>query len=413
MVVNAGRRRGLRRSVAIAAGDDRAGAVDFTRQSADFGIARRAGYPPGGVTGDDGRAVVKPHQPADLDAANRPSVYRYPGVAGADRANVLAHQPAQIQPGGTGHRAARGVARGDLPGVAPRQNAHQPPAAAHDRVNHPQIPDHPVGAQETEQPRNADGTDGHLADSMPVAVKHRGISPPDRRPVGVFIPRPHAPAIIRVEIQIRRQLVAQPPHNRRIPPGEGGVIGRGAGFRRPVAVQIPPDRVQLRQRIHLGQPIAVRVVRGERPPRPLRRGVQQGVLPGRPETPGVIPGIVAVDGYVPLGVNPGVAGGRLQLGGGFALRRDAGAAGFTADAGRGCSLHRSVAIAGGYRRAAALNPSRQSADTGIGRRAGHPPRGIAGDDCSAAVKARQPADPDAVPRSSVYRYRGVAGADCA
>ena len=381
-------------------------------QSADTGIGRRAGNPPGGIAGGyDGGAVVKPRQPADPDVGNRSSVHRYPGVGGADRANVLAHQPAQIQPAGTGDRAARSVAGGDLAGVAARQHAHQTPAAAHDGVKHPQIPDHPVAAQETEQPGNAGGADGHIADGIPAAVKHCGVCPPDRRPVGVVIPRAHAPAVVGVEIQIRRQFVAQPPHYRRIPPAECRVIGRDAGFRRPVAVQIPPDGVQLRQRIHLGQPVVVRVVGGERPPRPLRRGVQQRVLPGGAETPGVIPGIVAVDRYIPLGVDAGVAGGRLQLGGGLALRGDAGAAGFAADAGRGRGLHRSVAIAGGYRRAAALNPSRQSADTGIGRRAGHPPRGIAGDDCSAAVKARQPADPDAAPRSSVDRYRGVAGLD--
>ena len=292
----------MNRSIAVTVGDRRAAALNQAGQSADIGVGPRAGHRARGIAGDDGRAIVKPRQPADRDAAIRPSVYRYPGVAGADCAAVSAHQPAQIQTGRTGHRAARGVAGGNLAGAIAHQNAHHPPAAAHVGVNHPQIPDHPVSAQDIEQPGKAASVDGQVADGMPIAVKGGIVTPPDRIPIRESIRGSHRHAI-GGEVQIRRQLIPGATHSaphprtrgRQIPAGERPGVGdiRAGGRRQPVAVQVMADGVQLVQRCHVNQPIVIPVI--IRHHRPLRRRVQCRVLPGAgSEPPGVVREIILI-----------------------------------------------------------------------------------------------------------------------
>ena len=245
---------------------------------------------------------------------------------------------------------------------------------------------------------------------MPAAVEHPGISSPDRRPVGVVVGGGYAAALVGVEIQILGQFVAQHPHDGRIPVGEGGVVGGGAGFGGSVAVQIVADGVQLIQILDFGQPVVVGVVGGERVHCPLRRGVEDGVLAGGAEPPGAVAGAVADDVDVPLGVDAGVAGGGLQLGGGLALHGDAGAAAYGVNAGGGGAMHFGVAVAVVDRGAAAGDLADQSAGVGAGVGGRHRAGGVAGGDGAAAV-AGEAADVGAGAGAAVDFGGGVAGLD--
>ena len=263
-------------------------------------------------------------QPADPDVGHRSPVDRYRGVAGADRAVIPADQPAHIQ-GTAGKGAARGVAGAyhavglDLPGQDPEECR----AAVHLRINHPQIPDRPAAAQDIEQPPvHRPAADRQVADGMPVAVKHRGVSSPDRRPVGVGIRGSHRHPV-GGEVQIRRQFVpgavprrtAHPPAGSPVVAGERPEIAGGSGGGGDaVAVQIPADGVQLVQIADFDQPVIVAIVVN----RPLVGAVQRRVLGGGAEVPGVVIESIAVQVDVPIFVDAGVPRGGLELGGGVA-----------------------------------------------------------------------------------------------
>ena len=323
-------------------------------------------------------------QPADPDVGHRSPVDRYRGVAGADRAVIPADQPAHIQ-GTAGKGAARGVAGAyhavglDLPGQYPEESR----AAVHLRIDHPHIPDRPAAAQDIEQPPvHRPAADGQVADGMPVAVKHRGVSPPDGRPVGVRIRGSHRHAV-GGEVQIRRQFVpgavprrtAHPPAGGPVVAGERPEIAGGSGGGGDaVAVQIPADGVQLIQVADLDQPIVVAVVVN----RPLAGGVQHRVLAGGAEVPGIVHESIAVQVDVPLGVDAGVPRGGSQLRRGVAGGGDAGGAEAQARSRR--AMHIAVAVAVGYDAGDANDRAHQSAHIGAGSGARHRARRIAGDD---------------------------------
>ena len=118
---------------------------------------------------------------------------------------------------------------------------------------------------------------------------------PPRAVVPVGIPRICRAAVVRVEVQVRGQLIARTPRRRAPHAGRGvgerrGIAGVG---RRAIAVQVPADGVQLREGRHGDQPVVVRVViepgsgghgRGRRPvahavhrahPEGIRRAIGQ------------------------------------------------------------------------------------------------------------------------------------------
>ena len=400
----------MHRGVAVAVGDGGA-AAGGPRQSADI-AAGAAGGGGGGVAGDDAAAA----DAGDPAAAHEVSDgYGGGGVAGPDRARVVAGQPAAPTGSCDGDGAALDVAGGDFGAAANngRQSAYSH-TAAHVGGEHSDIPDHAAGGQGVEQPGGAGAGDGEVADGAAVAVKHRGVVAADGGPVGVVILRPHAAVAVGVEIQVRRQFVAQHPPDDWIPAGEGGVVGRGGGGREirrrgPVAVQIPADGVQLRLGGDFGQAVVVGVVIGERHGA-LRRGVQRRVLPGGPETPDVIADGIVVDRYVPVGVDAGVALRLVQFGGGFGFGGHGGP-GLGADAGGGCGVNLAIAIAVGDRRAGAAGDPGQAAGFGVGGGGRHRAGGVAGDDFAVIHPRCQSPDHRGGVDPAVHRGGGVAGAD--
>ena len=146
--------------------------------------------------------------------------------------------------------------------------------AAHVDVRQPQAAHRAAqGAEQSRAARRID--DGQVGDHPVVAVEGRRVRAADGRPVGVVVVGIDVAVAVRVEIQVRGQLVAgadvrklirvravRTAHAlRRRRAREGGVVGRGGAHRRrPVAVQIPAQRVQPGQRVDLDQQVVVGVV---------------------------------------------------------------------------------------------------------------------------------------------------------
>ena len=114
--------------------------------------------------------------------------------------------------------------------------------------------------------------------------------------------------------------------------------------RRPVPVQIPPDRIQLQQRINIDQPIIVQIViHPHRPPH--RRRPQHRILRRRPELPRKVRDPIPRHIHHPARINPHVIRRPLQFRPRFPLRRHIPPQYHRPHARRRRPIHRRIAIA--------------------------------------------------------------------
>ena len=357
----------------------------------------------------------------------RAAVHRGRGVAGPDRAPIGADQPAGAPPAAPidADRPARHIAGVHLGPVFnhPRQNPGVVSAGADVGRQHPHVADLAAVADLPEQPAPPGIGNRQVADGMPVALESRGEPQPDRRPERVGVGGGHHPVAIGVKVQIRHQFVAgagargaaHPAAGGGIPAPERPRITVGVRPRRggPVAVQIPADGVQLVQVADFNQPVVVGVVIN-----PAGR-VEDRVIAGGAEIPGVVRGIIAVQIDVPVGVNAGIADGRPQIAG--SLGGDgvaaAGEVASSADAGGGSGVNLAVAIVVvnlgvdvAIRGDDIGEPPDKPADIGIVAGAGDGAGGVAGGDCAGGVSADQSADLDIIP-AGAGGDRGIGGPD--
>ena len=277
-----GRRDAARLAVPVA----RRGRAGVAGQAVLVGRRAAARDRAGRVAGDDGSAVAA-HQPAGAAGAALRLSLR---VAGHDHRTRRRrpHQAADV--GVARHRAARPRRLHPAP-RRPRQRRRRTLLAdVHVGVRQPQRAHHGAAAQHREQPAVvAVAVDVEVVDGVAVAVEHGvevgavagrpaaadGI--PAAAAVVVGVARVAGAARVRrtvavgVEVQVPGQLVAgaggragdgRAAHVR-AGVGEGaagaGVV-RGVAGRGTVAVQIPADRVQLRERGDLDQAVVVHVV---------------------------------------------------------------------------------------------------------------------------------------------------------
>ena len=303
------------------AGRDRAGAGVPPDQPADIAVAR---HPAGRVAGRD-RAGVPADQPADLIVVRHPAGR----VAGRDRAGagVPPDQPADIADIAVARHPAGAVAGRDDAAVLPDQPAHVV-ASGHidldDADGADGVADRGADRPDaTEQPDRVrrGPIDEQVADGVPVALERpakvledgpdgfppRAPVPPGgvvrgdpTVPVGVVVRIDLAIPVAVEEVQIPKQLVACAPSAAPEPrllvgerQGKRRAIRRQSGSRgASVAVGVMTDRIELRERRDLDQPVMVRVVVGLRRlvrRRPIGKGRRLGArrIPSRPCARGV------------------------------------------------------------------------------------------------------------------------------
>ena len=244
-------------------------------QAAHVGFA---GNTARGVGGDNLAAVV-PRQPAHVVVTRHAGR----GVAAANPAidHVDAHQPADIL---DSRYAARHVAGADLAHVVPGQPRGQH-GTRHVGVDQPDVPDLRRGIAEQAGKNDRVRVDEEIADRPPVALEDRTErilqqQPPsncldagaaDRRPafaaVPVIVARIRTAAPVGVEVQVRRQLVADAsagaPHvDRPLGKGSGRVVGPPdrCVIQHAVAVQVVAHRIELGQVADIDEVIVIEVV---------------------------------------------------------------------------------------------------------------------------------------------------------
>ena len=240
-------------------------------------------HSPRRVAGDDGGCRL-PRQAADGRREDRVGRNGRRRVAGADDAveevpHEAAHHDAAAAAAGRRHRAAADMDRLDDSIASSGQGAHAAVGGAgaagrrHGDVDQAQVRHAAAASQSPEQSPFAAARHGHVGDRAVVAVEGGVVIAADGRPVGIGVVRVHVAVGVRVEVQVRRQLVAgavavvaqvravqtahvlRPRRTR-----EGGPVVRLVGARVAVAVQVPARRVQFGQRVDLDQEVAVGVV---------------------------------------------------------------------------------------------------------------------------------------------------------
>ena len=288
---------GVDRGVAVVVAHHAGDAFDGAGEPAATGVA--AGHRAGGVAGDYRAADDAPGQPADGDYGAGAGVDGGGGIAAQDfaAAGGGADQPADGQRVGVaGDRTALDVAGGDAgAAIGAGQDAGliKPGAGDHVGVDDAQIADSGGGAEKAEQAvvilfRGV--ADAQIADGMAVAVKggvpripavDKGVDvavgqiignhpveggagvgidiadgAADGPPVGELVIGVDGVVVIGVEIQVGGQFVAAAAAlgaahifaGGEVAVGEGGgVIGLPAGPGIAVAVQVPPDYIELGQ----------------------------------------------------------------------------------------------------------------------------------------------------------------------
>ena len=283
-LVGGGEAAGLAVPVAQAGG---AGGDAAVAGQAVAGRGRRAEHRAGGVAGDDG-AEVGGGQAAG-QAVGHSAGGRRLRVAGDDDRTRLQHARQAADVGVAGRRAARPDGLQPAGGVA-RQRGHRPLAGAHVGVRQAQRAHHGAAAQGGEQAGVvAAAVDVQVVDGVAVAVERRvevgavvrrrgradGIPAAAAVVVGVArvagAARVGGAVAVGVEVQVPGQLVAgaggragdgRAAHVR-AGVGEraaGAAVVRRVAGRGTVAVQIPADGVQLRERRDLDEAVVVHVV---------------------------------------------------------------------------------------------------------------------------------------------------------
>ena len=255
-------------------------------------LAAAAGHRAGGVAGDDRAHVVAD----EAGGAARAAVRRRRRVAGDDgRTGVRRpHQAGDV--GAARHRASRPGGFDAAPERSRQRRHAAAGAAVHVGVRQAQRAHHAVRPHPREQRRPvAAAVDVQVVDGVAVAVEHRVERLLADPPQALLVAGGHAgadgipavaavvPGVVRiagavrvrgtvavgVEVQVLRQLVApaspgRAAHARR-GGREGGRVGAAVARGRAVAVQIPADGVQLRERRDLDQAVLVGVVVRVRP----------------------------------------------------------------------------------------------------------------------------------------------------
>ena len=333
--------------------------AEAARRQAGLGRAGRPGHRPRRVTRRDGRASAG--SGADQTSPRRACAGHGRGrVARHDRTRDIGADQSAHRAGAI-HRPGR-PDRPDVPVVLADQRTHRA-VAAHPRVRQPQREYLRVGRQAREQPGPMPrAVHEQVVDELAVAVERRvevrrgarrrrradGLPAHAAVVVGVVGVagegaarfRPGAAVAVGVEVEIVEKLVAQAVvgvgvvRGRRA--GEARVVGVEHGMveragvvaglvprrRRPVAVEVPAHRVQLRQRGDVDQAVVVGVVVVVLGGRVHPAVLQHRIVVAGAEVPGVVVGVhhaVAVRVVVvPGGVDARVAGRRLQVAGGLA-----------------------------------------------------------------------------------------------
>ena len=219
-----------------------------------------------GVAGRDRPPQIEPHQPAHACATAR---HRARRITGGDR-------PPQVVP----HQAPDAAAAAHLPTDVDATDhaavvlAHQPAGdvAARDRHRpQPQVADRATLAHVAHQPHllGRGPRDEQVRQRVAVALQRgrpRGRRVPQRHPARPAVPvrvvRVHRPVPVRVEVQVGGHLVAPAAADRA--PHPVGCVREGRRVAcvrgRSIPVQVPADRVELRQASHLDQAVVVGVV---------------------------------------------------------------------------------------------------------------------------------------------------------